>query len=284
MPGSRPVEVFRKQLGTVHIHTARLDVADPLIMDFTGDGGLAREVPCGSFPVDAAIAQFDHDDQRIACARVHFGQERVAVRWEPALYLGQEPLREEERPGSGVDSGTWGFFDAGTTGAVDEETAQGWLDALQKNSVSTWTFLDAELEHGNVVMLSSGWGDGFYTSYWGFSAAGELAELVSDFQVLMGPAEVERVTLTLPLRRGWIRDPVLRSFGVEARVPMLNSSSIELSGPGAGRVELPGGDAVALAHVAGNRRRYSWDRRAAGEVEIVVMRGDAPYEPLEGEG
>lgn len=36
----------------------------------------------------------------------------------------------------------------------------------------------------NVMIFSSGYGDGFYASYWGFDDTGSPVALVTDFRVL----------------------------------------------------------------------------------------------------
>ena len=36
----------------------------------------------------------------------------------------------------------------------------------------------------NVIMFTSGWGDGSYASYWGKDAKGQVVELLTDFFVL----------------------------------------------------------------------------------------------------
>jgi hypothetical protein len=51
-------------------------------------------------------------------------------------------------------------------------------------------------------------GSGVYTSSWGFDAADRPVELVTDFELLVGPIS-ERVELALPFSRGRIRHPLL---------------------------------------------------------------------------
>lgn len=42
--------------------------------------------------------------------------------------------------------------------------------------------------HGNMIAFQTGFGDGFYGSYWGYDAAGEIVALVADFAVLPEPS------------------------------------------------------------------------------------------------
>lgn len=37
---------------------------------------------------------------------------------------------------------------------------------------------------GNIIMFTSGWGDGFYASWFGYDAQGHVAALVTDFTVV----------------------------------------------------------------------------------------------------
>jgi hypothetical protein len=62
-----------------------------------------------------------------------------------------------------------------------------------------------------IAMFQSGWGDGFYASYWGLDARGEPVCLVTDFSVLT----VQPITATLrfgrpaPLTPGRLDHPAL---------------------------------------------------------------------------
>ena len=72
------------------------------------------------------------DDQRAACARVHFGG--VAVRWEPALFEGQAAPPAGSIAGYGVDAGMGCFFDAAAVGAVGADVSTAWLAATEARS------------------------------------------------------------------------------------------------------------------------------------------------------
>ncbi|MDT5032034.1 MAG: hypothetical protein QOC94_2205 [Actinoplanes sp.] len=41
-----------------------------------------------------------------------------------------------------------------------------------------------ELTGANIIQVSSGWGDGVYPTFVGYTAAGEVACFVTDFQVI----------------------------------------------------------------------------------------------------
>ncbi len=126
-------------------------------------------------------------------------------------------------------------------------------------------------------MVSSGWGDGFYCSYLGFAEDGRLVELVTDFDVLMGPAESERVVLECPPRRGKLRDAVLARYEVTARIPLLGRRAVILGGKGTARlVAADEATPIGVTWRSGGRR-YVWPKEYTGELAILVMKGHAPY-------
>ncbi len=177
----RRIVVKTKVIGQLKVFSGRISVADPLTHHFDEAAPpLDREVPKGKFPVEIAIADLN-GDERVACARVRFVQDRLAVRWEPANFADEE-LKDGEISGYGVDAGTGSFFDAALCSEeFDEDTSEDWFCGLDDND-GYWYV--APLKEGNIAMFASGWGDGWYNSYWGFDAEGELVELATDFDVL----------------------------------------------------------------------------------------------------
>lgn len=267
------VEVSTRTLGELAVPSGRIGAADPFVTAFDEPAAtFARAAPTGTFPVEVAIARFDNADARVACARVRFSTTE-AVRWEVATFEGQGALADDELPGYGVDAGTGCFFDAEARGDVDEATGARWLAAMEAAGVDTWTWHVADLGGANVVMFSSGWGDGFYTSYWGLDADGRVAELVTDFGVLV-EAVSERVELPLPLPRGRVEHPRLASAGVTVRGPLWSRTTAIVGGSGVARVELSGGEPVAMTW-EGKERRYTWEKAAPGSRLVVsVMVGE----------
>lgn len=126
-------------------------------------------------------------------------------------------------------------------------------------------------------MFSTGAGDGIHASYWGCDADGQAVELVSDFELLIGPT-YERVELPLPLPRGKLRHPLLEQHDVTMHVAVLTRSSATIGGRGRARIEHPDGTVLAakprpalrwyLPSDLQNRRKadstvYSWEGLAA---------------------
>ena len=55
-------------------------------------------------------------------------------------------------------------------------------NALNVNRAANWAnVLLNDITEANVIAFSSGWGDGGYSSYWGYDEKGNLAALVTDF-------------------------------------------------------------------------------------------------------
>ena len=274
------LEISTRQLAVLKVPTGRILVADPLTTSFERPGApLAGTAPTGEFPVEVALAHFDGGDTRVACARLRFGEvSRPAVRWQVAHFEGQEPPGSDKVVGYGVDTAMGCFFDAAAQARVDEATRQTWLDAAEANEVDTWTWHAAALGTANVAMFSTGWGDGFYLSYWGFDAADGLVELVTDFEVLVGSIS-ERLELPLPLPRGRFRHPLLERHDVTMTVAFFSRKTITLAGGGSARVELSDGSAVQMTP-KGLEREYTWvSASPSARVVISVMVGVEPLTP-----
>ncbi len=275
------VEVSTRVLGELKVVSGRIAASDPFVTAFDEPAAVfARTAPVGVFPVEACVARFDNADARVACARVRFAATE-AVRWEMATFAGQEALADDEAAGYGVDAGTGCFYDAEARGDVDEATGAVWLAAMEARGVDTWSWHVAELSGGNVVMFSSGWGDGFYTSYWGFDGDGTVVELVTDFAVLI-EAVHERFEVPLPLPRGKVEHPLLTKAGATLRGPLLSRTTAILGGEGGVRVELSSGEPVEMKW-EGKERRYTWKKAAPGSRLVVsVMVGVKAMEAVRG--
>ena len=273
-----PVEMRTCIVGDLALPTGRVCVADPYVTDFEQPSSpFARTAPTGSFPVELAIARFPRGDERVACARVRFADAR-AVRWEHAHFEGTTAPGPDEIAGYGVDAGTGCFFDASVRGVVDEAVGEAWMAASEARYVDTWSWHVAPLGAGNVVLFSSGWGDGFYGSHWGFAEDGALVELVTEFAVLIRSVR-ERIELPTPLARGRIEHTLLAAHDVTARVPWLSRTTVIVGGRGGCHVELSDGTPVTMQWVGGERK-YTWKKASPGaRVVLSVTVGRAPLAP-----
>lgn len=183
--------------GDIVIVSERIAAADPFVA-LAEQPAFVQPVPNGAFPVRLAVAAFPTGGLRVTFARVDFAP-RPAVRWTMALIEGQDTaeLGADEIFGYGVDAGTGAFFDpvAGKAArTLLEANADAWEqwqtdgEALGPKIIGPYQFLlNLPLGDANVIMFGSGWGDGFYASWFGYDAEGRVVVLVTDFQTIDWP-------------------------------------------------------------------------------------------------
>jgi hypothetical protein len=192
-----PVACFVRHVGDLILSTGEIVACDPLVFP-EAEPFTARVAP-GTYPVLLAIAQVSESDQRVAFAKLQF-ESGEPVTWQMAVVHGQDPstLEPDHIFGYSVDAGTGCFMDRAAAALLadrmkgDDEYSETIIDAMEKTDVPTWSYATVRpsAQHeDNCVVFSSGWGDGFYASYFGYSAAGTLTCLVTDFAVLW-PADV----------------------------------------------------------------------------------------------
>jgi hypothetical protein len=177
--------------GLLKLPSGRICAADPFVM-LTDTKPFTQAVPAGTFSVRLAVADFPSGGLRVAFARVLFSDAPVA-RWSMAVVDGQDvsTLKDGHIFGYGVDAGTGSFFDpaAGKAAAAlldaNENAWEAWQTDGEANGpklVGPYFFLlDQPLGEANAIMFDSGWGDGFYASWFGYDAQGNVAALVTDF-------------------------------------------------------------------------------------------------------
>ncbi|MBW8880758.1 MAG: DUF4241 domain-containing protein [Asticcacaulis sp.] len=179
--------------GQLKVTSGRIVACDAFLLEGKAFDFLVRP---GAYPVRLAIADLGNDHFRVALARVDF-LNTAATRWELALTPGQalSDLKPGQIFGYGVDSGTGAFGDAEAIARLDRSRgdSDAWIDewiaageAGGKALGLPYVFLlmlDAGPDN-NVALFSSGWGDGFYTSWVGYDADGKVTALVTDFAVI----------------------------------------------------------------------------------------------------
>ena len=192
-----PVRVV--SLGELALTSGRLVLADPFV-GLTDTPPLDLDIAPGRYPVDLAIADTGAGGQRVALARLTLSNE-APVRWSMAVKPGDDPatLGPDETFGYPVDAGTGGFLDGG---AIDKlrvdiapDNVEGW-DALSDRWIAAgeaggprlgvpYLFaLTERVGDGDLVMFSSGWGDGFYASWVGWDAQDRPVQVITDFAVI----------------------------------------------------------------------------------------------------
>ncbi len=195
---------FFLTVGTVDIPSGRVVAADPLCYLAKGEFSpvLEREIPKGSYPAEVSIVRSDAVGIRMCTARLKIKPTK-AVRYEQAYPT------EETAAAKGRD-GVWCGFpvDAGLMCFIDADGAKGFaefiskwhkenpgknhyddyfeeffrqsdekLPAYQRDGGDFIEWEDPD-KGGRMVMISSGFGDGFYKTFWGFDDAGEVCELI----------------------------------------------------------------------------------------------------------
>lgn len=180
--------------GSLKLPSGRVCAADPFIA-LSDAKPLQQTVPTGTFPVRLAVANFPSGGHRVAFARVDFKPANIS-RWSMAVPEGQDvnSLQEGHIFGYGVDAGTGSFFDpvagkaAGALLDANQDAWEDWQTAGEANGpkvVGPYFFLlDLPLGGANAIMFGSGWGDGFYASWFGYDTDGNVVALVTDFQTI----------------------------------------------------------------------------------------------------
>nr|WP_261401303.1 DUF4241 domain-containing protein [Chenggangzhangella methanolivorans] len=106
---------------------------------------------------------------------------------------GRTKLKDGEIFGYGVDAGLGSFMDHEAVRAMRwrgrETKCDNYYDCvladeLAANNDDYAMHLPMKDEDANVAVFSSGWGDGFYATYWGEDESGQALALVTDFGVL----------------------------------------------------------------------------------------------------
>jgi hypothetical protein len=181
-------------IGELVLTSGKLVACDPLVCPETKPFAVSLEP--GSYPVILSIAHFpETEEQRVACAMIQVVENRIPIRWEMATIPGQDlgSLREREIFGYGVDSGMGCFMDAETAQILIEklENEEGYRDLLisefEKTYIPSWSWMNLCLNPSsgaNLIAFSSGFGDGFYPTYLGYSPEGRVIRIVTDFDLL----------------------------------------------------------------------------------------------------
>src|SRR5215475_3938146 len=189
------VEFQCREIGHLIVTSGALAASDPFVSP--DPPPFTQTIPAGRYPVSVAIACFgagEERDERVAFARVDLSN-LPPLSWTMALTEGQDPaaLEHDGYFGYGVDAGTGCFMDpiAGRLLAErmeqDDEYFNVIMDGMQTTYRHTRSWLDwrpSPERDANIVCFSSGWGDGHYPSFFGFSSEGRLCVLLTDFLIL----------------------------------------------------------------------------------------------------
>jgi hypothetical protein len=220
--GDVTVEV--KTVGELCISTGRVVACDPGCL-WDKPIPFKRSIPIGRYPVRVSLVYSSNGVPEIALASLWVGS-TTPIRFEIAMRDRDDvrTLKQGHIFGHGVDSGTSSFMDLATAKALyrrrdrsdydlfmdylggklkrDSGSLRGWalIDVKAKlferapsgsglgRRLRKWTDIDCDLKSDlHLIAFSSGAGDGFYASYWGYGDNGEVACLVTDFGLLVRP-------------------------------------------------------------------------------------------------
>lgn len=183
------------EAGKIVLPTGKLIACDPLITNdmpvFTTD------FPMGEFQV---LVHKERESSCIAYTEIVFSRELVAD-WQLAVHDGENvnDLAEGEIFGYPVESGMGCYMDAATQdslnrleqklfhrkgadfmGIYEEFFHEHFFD--DNGAIDQYAFLKPDEEQGgNLFAFETGYGEGFYASYVGFSADRKPVKLVTEF-------------------------------------------------------------------------------------------------------
>lgn len=195
---------FYLTVGQIDCPTGKIVVADPLCYLAAGEfcPQLEKEIPPGTYPVEVSICRSDLVGIRMCTARMKI-KDTEAVYYQCAI------PSEETAAAKAVDGVLSGFpVEAGMMTICDAQVAKEYRDFLEawqeanqgKNHYDDYFasfFAESEkalpayqrqggdfIEWTNpqtahkMVMIASGFGDGFYQSYWGYDSEDNICELI----------------------------------------------------------------------------------------------------------
>ena len=190
--GSFELETKIKQLGTeitfdrisvgkLKISSGKIIATDPTMLHDAV--AFNEKFPIGEFPVELAVAKIKaNSDRRIAFARLRFSDKPVK-KWEFALLPGQiaKDIKSTEQYGYGVDAGVGLFIDQVAQNSLNVILDKNWENIFSEKFED---YLNYDFQNQNVVFFSTGFGDGFYSTYIGRDADGEICQLLTDFSIV----------------------------------------------------------------------------------------------------
>ncbi|GAA2498755.1 DUF4241 domain-containing protein [Winogradskya humida] len=186
-------------VGDVTLPTGRVVACDPLV--YAGDSPpFTVPVTPGRYPLRAWVAVISfgppgnpvESDRRTAALQLVI-RDQPTTTWEPAR-LPDPPVPdpasvdEDGFPVYPVDSGTGTFADEQAVTALAgwpyERLEDAYIPAVIEAAPSPLDAVTHEASGANVLLVSTGWGDGAYATFIGRGADGEVTSFVTDFRVL----------------------------------------------------------------------------------------------------
>jgi hypothetical protein len=180
-----PAAMVYYRLPDLELPSGRIVAADGLI---GGSEPFSRTVPPGSYPLALAVARLG-DEERVALAIIRFSNGR-AVKWEMAISEGVAASDDGQSAGFGVDTGKGSVGDATAQQLIayardeDDQFNDELLERMKAAYKHARNWIHIDTPNGSSAVFSSGYGDGFYTSYFGIDDTGNAVSLVTDFKLI----------------------------------------------------------------------------------------------------
>ncbi len=218
----KDVELKRFSAGQLHLPAGVICASDPLTL-LDNAQAIRPSVRPGSYPVYLSIAHMimhwpvvrdskmsfePTPDRRVAFAMIQF-TEKPAANWQPAYFSEQDEseIKDGEVYGYNSYSGKGCFMDKTLAETIRQRYGRdfGYYDEIvsEMNKASN-TCLCTNLQFekaSNLIVFSTGFGAGVYSSYFGFAESGELACLVTDFGIAQ-PVGMEKPEVKPYVPRG----------------------------------------------------------------------------------
>lgn len=188
--------LIRKDAGELNLPGGQI-VACDVVGPCNYSAHFTTAVAPGKYPAAAFIKNFNDGDRRTALAAVFFSAAKAA-RWELAVTSRADPaeLKAGEFFGYPVDAGTGGFMSAEAAayyeksidwpsgGVVSRQLLNKFEEADKIKDYTPVINLVIDSKNDlNLIAVHSGYGDGYYPSYFGYDADGRICCLVTDFLI-----------------------------------------------------------------------------------------------------
>jgi Protein of unknown function (DUF4241) len=181
------LSLYGINIGKIKLSGGRLVACDPMHIDEYGIP-FTQLFAKGEYPVQLAIAKLDLEE-RVAFARILISDAPV-FKWEFALQEGQSqlPMGLKKRHGYSVDGGVGIFIDEAAAKVLDRKVVNDMdgavFAALDKNYRNDWKYTLYPFGEQNLAAFSTGIGDGYYSTYIGFDAAGNPCRVLTDLGII----------------------------------------------------------------------------------------------------
>lgn len=189
--GSVQVTMKCQEMGDILLPTGAIVACDPIYL-YDLDPFVHQIAP-GRYSVVLSIAEARHSGiQRIAFAMLRVTDE-ASVSWQLATKARQHTRENEDdsAQGYGVDVALGSFMDMKAAELLrgkrneDDRYHDYIFEQVERHSPNWANIMLDPATELNITVFSTGFGDGFYTSHWGYDDSGSIACLLTDFKLFL---------------------------------------------------------------------------------------------------